>query len=181
MGKTLVKTISFIVIFLCMFLCVQNVLKRKWYYPSMVEAPSDMMTEFYQLTDKVDMQTVFFGPSGYEWDIDPMDIYKSTGIVTYNMCSSGQPFAVSYYLCKEMFKTQYPDVVVISPSGLFGDDFFNGGYHYILDHMPLSKNKLNFASYYAEQYAIENAKEKNRAPLLERYYRYINIMTFGHL
>ena len=143
----------FILIGLYLFLGVQNVLKRDWYYPSMSEAPGDMMDEYYQLADEVDMQVVFFGSSISEWDIDPMKIYKDTGIVTFNMASSGQPFPVSYYLCKEMFKSQHPQVIVMEVSGMFADDFFDGGYHYILDTMPLSRNKLEFASYYASKYA----------------------------
>lgn len=153
MRLKVIKSMLFILIGLYLFIGVQNVLKRDWYYPSMSEAPGDMMDEYYQLADEVDMQVVFFGSSISEWDIDPMKIYKDTGIVTFNMASSGQPFPVSYYLCKEMFKSQHPQVIVMEVSGMFADDFFDGGYHYILDTMPLSRNKLEFASYYASKYA----------------------------
>ncbi len=173
--RNLIKTILFILLVICLFIYAQNILKRNWYYPTMIEAPQDMMDEFYQLTNKVSMQAVFLGSSISEWDIDPMKIYKDTGIVTYNMSSSGQPFPVSYYLCKEMFKTQSPKVVVMEASGLFSDSFFDGGYHYILDTMPLSKNKLKFASYYASQWAKEYGEQKKTDALVSAllpFYQY---------
>ncbi len=164
--KNLLKTV--LLIFLCgvVLWIVQGLLDRNWIYPSFSEAPDDMMEEFYQLTETEDFQVVFFGSSGFEWDIDPMQIYKDTGIVTYNMASSGQPAAAGYFLCQEMFKTQNPDVVVVDATKLFDDSFFDGGYHYILDHMPLSMNKVNFAKYYAAQYASEHPSQKETDALI---------------
>jgi len=163
--KILVHIAAFAAVLVILFMAVQDLLTPEWIYPSFSEAPGDMMSEFYELTDKVKFQAVFLEASGYEWDIDPMKIYKDTGIVTFNMSSSGQPFPVSYFLCQEMLKTQSPNVVILNAGGLFSKGIFLGGYHYILDSMPMSKTKMDLASFYADEYSTEYGIDRTKALL----------------
>ena len=131
------------------FICVQEILDLDYYGLKTCES-GDVMNEFYELTEKNDIQAVIIGASGVGYAIDPMKIYKDTGIVSFNFSTGGQSSPVSYYLCEEIFKTQHPKVVIMDVSSSFESEFWSGGYRYILDTIHFGKAKLGLASYYAD-------------------------------
>lgn len=106
---------------------------------------------FYQEDDPVDVLVV--GTSHMLYGVSPMEIYDKYKITTYNLASAGQPIQVSYFILKEAIKYQIPEVIVLDVSSLWavGEDY---AWRYILDKMPLSKNKINFA----REYIMQNDK-----------------------
>ena len=110
--------------------------KRKLFYPEL------RMDEFYGQKDNIDI--VFLGSSRCYQGFDPAVVDLVTGMNSFNLGSSSQTPITSYYLLKEVYRTQKPKVVIleISVDVLNTEQLVNGGY--ILDAMHNSLNKLDF-------------------------------------
>ena len=105
----------------------------------------------YELDDNIE-QVLFLGTSHVACGISPMEIYKKSGIVTYNLATNIQPIEGSYYLLKEALKkNQNPEMVVLDASSLFFDECGsskNIGLRYILDNMQNGRNKYELLKIY---------------------------------
>lgn len=113
----------------------------------------------YELDDNTE-QVIFLGTSHVACGVSPMEIYKESGITTYNLATNIQPIEGSYYLLKETLKTrQNPQMVVLDASSLFFDEYGsskNIGLRYILDNMQNGKNKYELLNIYKE---MDNADD----------------------
>ena len=131
-----------------MFL-VQHILMRDW---------SDMDNIYYIIhgfdqMDEDSTEILFAGASQVENGVSPMRIYEDTGIVTYNVATSGQTLPGSYYMLKNAFRTQSPSVVVIDPASMFSGGPGREGdksWRYILDNLPFGELKIEMAKEYGE-------------------------------
>lgn len=80
-----------------------------------------------------------------------MEIYENSGIVSYNLSTSGQSIEVTYYLLRSALERQLPKVVVLDASSLFFDDDIDiKNWRYVLDEMPMGKTKIAMARKYAK-------------------------------
>lgn len=148
--RTLSKVLIFILIGSILFGLFQTILARNWDdWEGYAERCAASMKTFYGQEKNVD-QVLFLGTSHSEFAAAPMEIYKDSGIVSYNISTSGQPIEGSYYLLQSAFSRQSPDVVMLDVSNLFfDDDISEKGYRYIFDIMPLSASKIRMARRYA--------------------------------
>lgn len=147
---------SFLLLGAVLFTIVQEVLTPDWRYPKMAEGPEDMITEFDTLDREDNIQALFLGTSSPEYGIDPMQIYKDSRIATFNLASSNQPIEVSYYLLERAFNRFHPKYVFFDVAKLFEDvqTFFNdASYRYILDSLPMGKDKIKLAKAYALRFS----------------------------
>lgn len=140
--KRVIQVLDFVVIGVLLFLYFQNVLEKKWYYPSDTENQANAIHQ-YQSFEKEKIDVVFLGTSHMKMGISPIRAYEKNHVAAYNLASTAQPLAVSYYLLKESYKKQTPSVVVLDVSGLFSQATAGDySWHAVLDNMPFNRNKL---------------------------------------
>ncbi len=124
---------------------IQNLLVPKWYYPSeFLEGVTRTITGFYEEPSN-SIDVIALGASGMHQGYSPLYVYDRYGITSYNLGTSGQPIQGSFYLLKEALKTQKPQVVMIDALSLFLEDTGENSWRFIIDNMPLSLNKIQFA------------------------------------
>ena len=107
-----IKSILFLGIGTLLLFFVNSLFTPRWNYPVFSGNSTDSIATFYAQDENVN-QVIFLGTSHGETGISPMEIYKYSGISTYNLCTSGQPIEISYYLLKETIRTQNPNVVML--------------------------------------------------------------------
>lgn len=140
----------FILIGAILFGIIQNVLAQTWNRPYFAENLTSSLRTFYSQEDNVD-QVLFLGTSHSEYSVSPMEIYEDSGIVSYNLSTSGQSIEVTYYLLRSALERQLPKVVVLDASSLFFDDDIDiKNWRYVLDEMPMGKTKIAMARKYAK-------------------------------
>ena len=109
----IIHTISFIVLFAYLFLCVQWLFLPAWkYIPGAAEGETDKYTSFYQLPENT-LDYIVLGTSHSFYSTNPMQIYAETGTTGYDLGSPSQPLNVSYYWLVEACKTQSPSYVFL--------------------------------------------------------------------
>ena len=100
--------------------------------------------EFYQYPDDYDVW--FFGSSHTVMGISPLEIYRRTGITSYNLADYGQWIPVDYWIMRCALEKQTPKLVVIDTYGAFWDvkysDIHFAYLHEMIDPIPLSKTKI---------------------------------------
>jgi len=74
--------------------------------------PKENLYYFYQLEDD-SLDVINVGSSHVHCSINPVEIYKNTGITSYNLSAGFQSVWYSYYYVKEALKTQSPRVIVL--------------------------------------------------------------------
>ena len=147
--QNIIKTGLFVGIGIILFLLVQNLLKPKWNYPKMGDNVSYTLESFYQQEKNVD-DVLFFGTSHMEFGFSPMQLYRETGVVSYNLAVSAERISGTYFLLREALKTQKPVVVVVDASSLFLEETYENPWRYILDTMPSFIGKIPMAEAYVD-------------------------------
>lgn len=94
---------------------------------------------------QIPVDVVYVGSSHINGAVSPDVIYDEYGITGQNYGTGGQPIDVSYYLIKEILKTNPHPVVVLDVYYLgltseYGSDSY---IRYVLDNMRFSPNKLD--------------------------------------
>ena len=163
--KNLFHGMTFIVIFIILFLLVQEVISPKWYYPQVIDSTADSLDELYSLP-KDSVQALFIGTSAVQYSVDPMRIYELNNYTAVNLSTPDQPIKVTYALLKEAFRTQSPKVVFLDVNWLFEKPFFGANYRYTLDDMHFGKNKIELAKEYANNYE----KDKKTVAFLSAFF-----------
>lgn len=77
--------------------------------------------EAYYDEPKNTIGALFIGSSHCAFTASPIDIYKESGIKTYNLSTGCQPSWVSYYYLRDALKYQKPKVVFLEVFGAFYD------------------------------------------------------------
>lgn len=147
----------FLLIGLFIFITLQNVFVPKWYYPDkyVSEPISRILPGFYsEEQDTIDVLCI--GASKVLFAVSPMEMYEQHGIKSYNLATNGQSIEAGYFLLEEALKSQQPKIVVLDVSELYRTDSSKENWRYLLDAMPLSVNKMEFAQEFANLYGKEN-------------------------
>ena len=97
-----IKIISFIIIFMLLFL---------WFSWFLRPLPGSVSIIYYEPPNTIDV--LFVGSSHIHTGINPSIIWQNEGIPSYNYSSAGQPLWNSYHFIIEALKTQNPSVVVL--------------------------------------------------------------------
>lgn len=145
-SKTTIRFFLFWIIAILIFVILQNVFTNNKY-----ELLDCRISTIRNMPDD-EVQVLFLGTSHAECAISPMYLYEKTGVKAYNLCTPLQPIEGSYFLLKEVLENtrQTPEVVVLDASGLFKEERGKNAWRYILDNMPLSKNKMDMIRCYVD-------------------------------
>lgn len=117
-AKKVAKPVVFFLIFVLMFLMVQEIMTPKWRSTDTPDAETDRLASFYALPDNT-VDYLILGNSTCFFGINPTLIYAETGIAGYDFGSAMQRFDLSYYRLREGLKTQSPSTVFLDISPLF--------------------------------------------------------------
>ncbi len=81
----------------------------------------------YVTTDTKDAdgcQALFFGTSQGANDLNPLTVWDTAGIMSYNFCAAGQYIGTTYYVMQDVLNRQSPEVVVLDFESLTRPDDF---------------------------------------------------------
>lgn len=109
-GQIVLKCLLFGLIFLLIFLPVNQILRRKSLIP-----PWNMTTKVHGFyNEPVDtFDVMFFGSSHAYCSVNPLLLFEQTGAASYLFCSQQQPLWATYHFMEEAFKTQRPELAVV--------------------------------------------------------------------
>lgn len=116
----IIKVIVFFSLAILIFVFLQRILSIKWNYPIIVNNSSYSFDGFYHQETETD-EVLFLGTSHTFAAISPLELYKTQGIISYNLGTPGQPVVASYYILKEAFSHQSPSLVILDASRFFKD------------------------------------------------------------
>jgi len=138
MKANLIRFISFILIFILIFLCLQEI-----YLP--YSNVSNLIAQFYnEPVNSIDV--LMFGTSSVRAAVHPPVLWDEAGIASFNFAAPRLNPAISYFLLRETLDYQSPSVVILGGQYLFSEsvDFHRheSGFRRGLDRMRLSRNKL---------------------------------------
>lgn len=151
------KVICFLLIGIMLFQGSQQLFKPKWFpYDDSYDA-GKMRGYLNEKKDSIDI--LICGASHASRGIYPMELYEKFGFKSYNLSTSGQPIEATYYLLKEAFLTQNPQVVIFDVSSLYFGNSAEYSWRYVIDDMPLGKTKIDFAKEYCEINKEETIQE----------------------
>ena len=120
--------------------------------PNFSDYGTDRVISGVKYLDADEVDVVFIGDSTEAFGIAPIELYKNTGICSYTLGTSRQPFEMSYYLMRDVFSRWSPAVIVVNASGLIQDDSNNDlGWRYVLENYPNNSIKVAMAKTYDEQ------------------------------
>lgn len=91
-----------------------------------------------------DFDVLFFGSSHMEIFVNPMDLWKEFGIVSYNMGNPEESIETSYWLMKNAIGVHKPKLVVVDVAmfNLVSNNTNKNHLHYALDPFPITRNKI---------------------------------------
>lgn len=139
------KVFFFAIIFLLINLIFGEVLlwKKKVMIHNKKFYPELTISEFYSLP-KNSINVLYIGSSRAYSSFIPKTFDSITGMVSYNLGTSGQSPVAGYFLLKEVFEYQKPSVIFIDLSHEIlakpSDEVITGGY--VFDAMKWSSNKF---------------------------------------
>ncbi len=147
-GTLVLKGIIFMGILVCMAFFLSPVLIRKYEYKEDSGA-MEIARGFYAEPEN-SLDVLYLGSSYMRNGISPLEIWHNYGITGYSRASSQQAPIISYYLLKEAFQTQSPEVVVYEASFLINTqtsetsdyDAREGKLREAIDFMKLSRTKI---------------------------------------
>jgi len=150
-GKIVLKGIIFMGILGCMAFFLSPILTRKYEYKEDSGA-MEIARGFYAEPEN-SLDVLYLGSSYMRNGISPLEIWHDYGITGYARASSQQAPIISYYLLKEAFQTQSPEVVVYEASFLINTqtsetndyDAREGKLREAIDFMKFSRIKIELA------------------------------------
>lgn len=169
MKKYLSKMIEFAgfaIVVTITVLCLYRVLSWK-------DTNGDYMSTTKQLYSTEDnlIDVVFMGSSHCYCGILPSVLWEDSGIAAFDMATSGQDFVSTYYLLKELLKTQSPKVVYIDLYGACSEK-----------HEAVSNEYRNYLSMKNSANSVNQVREyfdgkDNRKVRQDYYFRFPIIHT----
>lgn len=136
------RVICFLLILVGLVIPVQKILL---YRDRKTDNSSYQVMNFYK-EEEDSLNPVFIGSSCCFSFYSPLFAYNTYGITTNNYASSGMGMIAYKYAIEEVRKTQKDALIVLTITPL---DIMNyTALHYLLDYMPMSKNKLDFIKGY---------------------------------
>lgn len=151
--KNPLKIIVFLFLFSILFYFIQRLFVPVWIYPEYWDQVDDVIKEFKKLPNN-SVQVLFIGTSHVAYGVSPMELYESTGIVSYNLGTSNQGLDSSYMALREAYKTQSPKIVFLDVSKLDDFSYFTSDIKMLRDNIAFGKNKLNFILAEGNGYSI---------------------------
>lgn len=142
--KNLLKAVVFLLIFVILFCSISKVFTAPGDYRNY-----QWIAGFYEEPED-SLDAVYIGSSNCYAFWNPLVAWEKYGITVYPFNSNTQPIIAAEHLIKEVRKTQ-PDALFILNTNTLGEKMMtNVRYHYLLDYLPFSMNKLSLTQYLSE-------------------------------
>ena len=106
---------------------------------------SDHRVEQYKKLPDNSIDVLFVGSSNVMSGINPLQLWKDTGIQSYAYCTRAQTFAFSYAYLQDAFKTQKPQCVVLDAFSVLTDKTTDGLINSDF-HMSVNMDSLSVSS-----------------------------------
>lgn len=120
--KNFVKFFTFLLIVAGMMLYLNEV----FFYRDKSVWSTDYRMEKYQELPENSVDVLFLGSSNLMSSVNPVQLWKETGIQSYAYCSRAQTFGFTYAYLKDALRTQNPECVVIDAYSVFSEKVVNG-------------------------------------------------------
>lgn len=115
-----IRLVIFLTIMFILIVLLGKIYTPKWKNgaASKTDGQDYTINGYYKL-DKNSIDVLFLGDSSLYKSISPMEIYKDTGIASYNYSVSSARIYLLYYILKDAYQYQKPKVIMIDPLTLF--------------------------------------------------------------
>ena len=120
--KNFIKIFTFFLIVVGIMLYLNKV----FFYYDKSEWSTDHRIKQYQELPEDSLDILFLGSSNVMSGINPLQLWKETGIQSYAYCSRYQTFPFTYGYLQDALKTQSPEYVVIDAYSIFADKTIKG-------------------------------------------------------
>lgn len=130
--KNLINTLIFLAIFIIVINCMGDIFRNK-------EFAETIYT--FKEEEKNSLDVLFIGASTCYRFFSPQELWKSYGITSYNLGTSEQSLAESYFVLKYALEDQLPQLVVMDVSSMIIHPLPLGDArtHLILDNLDINK------------------------------------------
>lgn len=107
------------------------------------QATYEKYYDFYR-KDFSNYDVLFLGSSRMELAVSPIELWKYTGLMSYNLSDYGQQIPVNYWVLADALTRTNPQLVVVDTTFVSSDDKEGGPNvnHECLDLMPFSLTKI---------------------------------------
>lgn len=150
----LLKSIVFTFIGIMLFIYLQETFRAKLFYPNFLHN-GEKTVRAIKKERKESIDVITFGTSHMEYGFVPMELYEQYHVKAYNLATSGQPVEMSYYLMQYAMQSQSPVVCILDASCLFGVNRQEYTWRYLLDAMPLGRDKVEYAQIMSRETGIQ--------------------------
>ena len=116
--KRAIRAVAFFLLLFFVLYTVQDLVTAKYDWPSRNRRSTKSVTSVFNEPANT-LDVIYLGGSQTFCSISPMNIYRDTGIRSYNLATVGQRVPVGYYLLKAAMAKQSPKLVVADASGFF--------------------------------------------------------------
>lgn len=171
--RSIKKIISAIAFLLVLLLCISAAYRVLAWKDTTGENVSTV--EQLYATDNNLIDLVFLGTSHIYFGISPAEIWKSSGISSFNLAVSSMDKVSSKHFLVELFKTQSPKVVCVDLFSLFYDELSLESNEY-RNYLPmrLSPNSVHAIL----EYGTNIANLLTRWPILHSRYKELTALDF---
>ena len=148
----LLRAVAFILLFGLLLFGIQKLVTPRWDWPDETERRSHQVKGLYNEPIN-SLDVLFVGASHMHAGVSPMEIYRQSGVYSYNIATSGQPLPLSYQWLKTVLNRQSPKVVVLDIGGCFISQGKNANttfWYNVIDTIPMHMlaDRLDFVLYY---------------------------------
>lgn len=130
--KNFIKLFIFSSLFLVILTILSEVFRPSWNTDTALAQLKDHTNEY---------DVLFIGDSDIFADISPMEIYKQTGIKSFDYASGNASNLLIYYMVKEATMNQKPKLVVIDDASIFNKIESEESTHWVTDSFGNDKIK----------------------------------------
>ena len=135
-----VRIIAFTLCAVIIFVFISAVCERKTYSGSWNYMSK--LNEFYSL-EKDTIDYIGVGSSHMYCTVNPLEVWKESGIAGFVLATQQQPLWASYYYIKEAFKTQSPKYVILEGLMVCNESTYDSAVLYdAIDPLRFSFNKI---------------------------------------
>jgi len=172
MNKTVIKVVSFCLIFCVLFVNVQNIFQAKW------GNDYDRVSNFY---NQEELDVVFIGTSHIHFSINPLLLFKNFGFTAYDFSSDNQDLSLSLLYTKEVIKEYKPKVIVLDVLGVSKYILPESNHRKGLDPLPISYDMYEQINYVFQRNEYYNQEIKYDSlvsyffPIMRYHNRWNNI------
>ncbi|MBQ8279966.1 MAG: hypothetical protein IJZ23_09025 [Roseburia sp.] len=124
--KAGVKNFIKLFVFLLIVVGILIYLNDVFFYRDKSVWSTDHRVEEYQKLPEDSLDVLFVGSSNVMSSINPVQLWRETGIQSYALCSRAQTFPFAYAYLKDALKTQNPQCVVLDAYSVFSEKSTNG-------------------------------------------------------